>query len=279
MLRSWRERLLVGFSPSELTLVRVSGVLRPRVTAKHTTPCDPAFGPEPWHGAAAALKEAVAGARGDALDVTVVLSNHFVRYALLPWNDALSGTAEELAYARHYFAKIHGERSKSWTLSLSEEPSGTPRLAGAIDTALLEALRGCFPTGGKARLVSMQPYLMAAFNCWRGPVEQSGAWLLIAEPERACIALRGKGRWQAVLNTRGSVSTHEDWAALLDRERHRIVDGDPGSAVLVHDTQGSAARWPQVGDWRFERLSLPPMDGYRPREDGRYAMALAAARA
>ena len=110
MLRSWRERLLVGVSPSELTLVRMSGALRPRVTTKQATHCDPAFGSEPWHGAVAMLKDAAERLRGEALDLTIVLSNHFVRYALIPWNDALASTAEELAYARHCLAKIHGER-------------------------------------------------------------------------------------------------------------------------------------------------------------------------
>ena len=279
MLRSWRERLLIGLSPSELTLVRTSGLRRPRVTAKHTAPCDPAFGPEPWHGAAAALKDAAGALRGDALAVTVVLSNHFVRYALVPWNDALAGTVEELAFARHCFTKIHGERSRSWTLSLSGEPAGMPRLAGAIDTALLEAVRKCFPPNGKARLVSMQPYLMAAVNCWRGSMARTGAWLLIAEPERACLVLHGKDRWQAVLNTKGDYDAPEEWATLLDRERHRLVEGDPVNTVLVHAARSKAARWPHVGDWKFERLSLPPLDGYLPLEDGRYTMALAGGQA
>ena len=276
MLRSWRERLLIGFSPSELTLVRMKGLVRPRVTAKHTAPCDSTFGPEPWHGAAASLKDATERLRGEAQDVTVVLSNHFVRYALVPWNDALAGAAEELAFARHCFSKIHGERSKSWTLSVSEESAGMPRLAGAIDTALLEAVRNCFPTSGKARLVSMQPYLMAAFNCWRDSLAKTGAWLLIAEPERACLALYGKGRWQAVLNTRGIYGAPEEWVTLLDRERHRIVEGDPVTTVLVHAAHSNAARWPQIGEWKFERLSLTPLDGYLPLNDGRYTMALAA---
>jgi hypothetical protein len=276
VLRSWRERLLIGFSPSELTLARMSGWLRPRVTAKHTAPCDPAFGAEPWHGAAAALKGAVDALRNERVDFTVVLSNHFVRYALVPWNDALSGAGEELAYARHCFAKIHGERSKAWTLSLSEEPAGMPRLAAAIDTALLEAVRACFQAGGRARLVSLQPCLMAAVNCWRGSIAQEGAWLLIAEPERACLVLHGKSGWQAVLNTKGSYGAPEEWAILLDRARHRVGEGDPPDTVLVHAAHSTAARWPQVGDWIFERLSLPALDGYLPLEDGRYTMALAA---
>lgn len=276
MLRSWRERLLIGLAPSELTLVRLGGRWRPRVTAKRIVPCDPAFGQEPWHGAAAALKEMTGSARGEALDVTMVLSNHFVRYALVPWNDAVAGAAEELALARHCFAKIHGERAKAWTVSLSEEPAGAPRLAGAIDTALLDAIRNCFPASGKARLVSMQPYLMAAVNCWGGAIAPTAPWLLITEPDRACLVLHGGSRWQAVLSTKGSYGAPEEWATLLDRERHRIVEGEPATTVLVHAAHDHAGRWPQVGDWKFQRVSLPPVEGYQPLADGRYAMALAA---
>src|ERR1043166_6769736 len=53
---------------------------------------DPAAGAEPWQGAVAALKslEWTKPCR-----VTAVLSNHFVRYAVLPWSDGLSTPAEE----------------------------------------------------------------------------------------------------------------------------------------------------------------------------------------
>jgi len=276
VLRSWRERLLIGLSPSELTLVRVKGLLRQRVVSKRAVSCDPAFGPEPWHGAVAVLQDEAAHFRGDALDATVVLSNHFVRYALVSWNDALAGAAEELAFARHCFAKIHGERSKTWTLSLSEEPPGAPRIASAIDTALLDAIRDCFASDGGARLVSVQPCLMAAVNFWYRPLAQAGAWLLIAEPARACLLLHGEGRWQTVLNTKGSYGTPEEWAALLDRERIRTLGADPVTKVWVHTADSPTDRWSQAGAWQLEPLSLPPLQGYSPLEDRRYAMALAA---
>lgn len=275
MLRLWRDRLLVGFSPAELALVRVSGILRPRIVAKRTVPCDPAFGMEPWQGTAAALKSAAESLRGEPLNVLVVLSNHFVRYALVPWDDALASAEEELAFVRHCFTKIHGERAKSWTLRVSEERAGAPRLASAIDAALFEAIRGCFPKGDKARLVSVQPCLMAAFNRWRGAVPAAGAWLLLVEPERACLALLAKGRWRTVQNAKGAFAAPQEWVTLLDRERHRI-DGETPDTVLVHGMHGARAHWPQAADWKFQGLTLPALDGYLPLEDGRYATALTA---
>lgn len=276
MLRSWRERLLIGLAPSELTLVRVKALLRPRVVGKRAVTCDPAFGSEPWHGAISVFQDEASHFRTDALDVTVVLSNHFVRYALVPWNEALSGAAEELAFARHCFAKIHGERSKAWTVSVSEEPAGAPRLASAIDTALLDTIRACFPSEAKARLVSVQPALMAAVNFWHRPLAEAGAWLLIAEPERACVVLHSEGRWQTVLNPRGSYGTPEEWAELLERERLRTLGADSVTKVLVHSVDSHTERSSQEGAWQLEPLSLPPLEGYSQSEDRRYDMALAA---
>ncbi|MDH3289257.1 MAG: hypothetical protein OEP48_16245 [Betaproteobacteria bacterium] len=274
MLRLWRDRLLVGFSSTELALVRVSGSLRPRIITKRAVPCDPAFGAEPWQGTAAALKDATKGLTGEPLNVAVVLSNHFVRYALVPWDEALTGAEEELAFARHCFTKIHGERAKSWTLRVSKEPAGAPRLASAIDGALLDAIRGCFPKSGKARLVSVQPYLMAAFNRWHRAMPAAGAWLLLVEPERACLALLAKGRWRTVQNAKGAFVSPQEWVTLLDRERHRI-DGQTPDTVLVHGLHGVKAHWPHA-TWKLQGLTLPPLDGYLPLEDGRYATALTA---
>ena len=150
--------------------------------------------------------------------VTVVLSNHFVRYALVPWSDALSGAAEEDAYVRHHFAKIHGDRARSWLFRASEGPRGAPRLASAIDRDLLDEIKACFPAKCKARLASVQPALMAAFNALRGRIPAAGAWLVLTDAERACVALHARGRWLAVQSARGS------WQELLERERHRSAE-------------------------------------------------------
>ena len=83
MSRLWRDRLLVSLAPSSVALVRVAGRLRPRIIAKQVLDCDPAFGAEPWQGAVAALAAAAERLRAERVDATVVLSNHFVRYAIV----------------------------------------------------------------------------------------------------------------------------------------------------------------------------------------------------
>ena len=173
--------------------------------------------------------------------VAVVLSNHFVRYALVPWNAQLAGEAEETAYVRHYFARIHGERAKAWSFRASPASAGQARLCSAIDAALLEEVKSAF----KGRLVSLQPLLMAAFNRARRAVPSGGAWLVMAEPERACVALYAKGAWQSVHNGRG------EWPELLERERHRIGGEVPDRVFLDSEKAGPA----EAPGWKIERLA------------------------
>lgn len=203
------ERQVIGLAPTGLS-VRGQSIA-----------CDPAYGSEPWHGALARLQEMELG----KARVTIELSCHFVRYALVPWSEALATPAEEAVYVRHHFARIHGERAKRWVVRAAEAAPGEPRLASAIDAALLDSLKETF--GGKqAKLVSIQPVLMSRFNAARKALPQGGAWLVLAEPERACIALHGGKGWRSVQNAKGA------WRAALERERHRVEGAVPSLVLL-----------------------------------------------
>ena len=241
MSRLFRDRLLIGLAPAEMTVVRFRGWLKKKLIGKDGVACDPAFGAEPWQGAIAALK---ALEFKQPCNVTVVLSNHFVRYAIVPWSSGLNTAAEEDAYIRHHFSKIHGERTKSWTLRATESAVGAPRLASAVDSGLLAAIRESLQGKPAARLISVQPRLMSKFNEWRKSIPDAGAWLVLAEPDRACVALHAEGRWRSVQNGKGA------WRALLDRERHR-VDGELPKLVLI----AGAAAPSNDGDWQFRAMS------------------------
>jgi hypothetical protein len=223
--RLFPERLTVGVSPTEISL------------GEKAIACDPAFGAEPWHGALHVLRTLEWPRR---TSVTLVLSNHFVRYALVPWNAALADPAEEEAYVRHHFARIHGERAKSWRLRWSPEPGDAPRLASAIDAGLLDCLKDCFK--GRARLVSVQPHLMAAANRARHAVPASGAWLVLVEASRACVALHAGGRWRSVHNAKGP------WLDTLEREWHRAEQNSPRVALLA------GVRPQEVEGWKIQEM-------------------------
>jgi len=274
--RLWRDRLLVSLAPSSVAMLRVAGGLQPRILAKHSLDCDPAFGAEPWQGAVAALAEAAGPLRGERLDVTVVLSNHFVRYAIVTIDAALSGAEEQLALARFHFARIYGERAKGWDIRLSEGARGATRLASAVDSGLIPAIGACFPREGKARLVSVQPYLMSAFNQWRSSISTEGSWLLLVEPQSVCLALLAARKWAAVQTLRGEYADAGDWAALLDRQELRAGAEPALHTVHVHAPAAWKAVSGEARGWKLFGLTLPPLAGFAPLDDARYAMALTA---
>jgi hypothetical protein len=168
---------------------------------------------EPWRGALERLKARTWPKRGD---VAIVLSNHFARYAVVP-DDSAASEDEALALARFHFAKIHGERAKGWEVRVSDG------LACAIDAALLAELRKIVP-----KLVSVQPALMAAYNGARKRIPREGAWLVLAEAQRVCVARLGAERWASVHNAREA-----DWEQALERERSRASGETLPSRVLV----------------------------------------------
>jgi hypothetical protein len=232
----WPDRLLLSLEPHALAALRLSGGPKPKVLGRQRIEADPAYGAEPWHGVLEALKREAAAWRTARARVEVVLSNHFVRYALIARQGAAASRDEELALARFQFAKIHGERAKSWEVRVSRE-RGAAQLACAVDAALLAELKACFAQG-KAKLVSAQPLLMSAFNRWRGRIPKEGAWLALGEPDRVCLALVAANGWRALHNGRGHAAAAQDWSELIAREQQRASGEALPRLVLMR----SAAR-------------------------------------
>ena len=276
MLRLSRDRLIVALEPAAVSWVRLRGAWARQVTAKRSVAVNPALGKEPWNGAIAALHHEIGELQRERLRVTVVLSNHFVRYTMVP---AANGARadEQLALARFQFTKVHGERAASWDVRLTVGPAGTPRLASAVQASLLEALKGCFPRPVRPRLTSVQPYLMSAFNFWRHRMAAEGTWLLLVEPDRACLAMFAGNTWTAVQNVRSSDAAPENWLSLLDREKLRSsLERVPGT-VLTRSSVPAPAGLRASKDWNFVMLDPPALPGAPAAEHERYAIALHAA--
>ena len=176
--------------------------------------------PQPWQGALEDFARRIAALR-KRVEVTVVLSSHFVRYAVLPGHDGATTPEEELALARFHFTKIHGDRVKGW------EVRAFDGLACAIDAALLEGIKNAFPSRGKSKLISVQPRLMAAYNAARRRIPREGAWLLLSEPGRICLARVVAKGWASVHNGRET-----DAEELLERERSR-AGGEPLPSLVL----------------------------------------------
>lgn len=200
MSLSWRERILIALEPQAVHALRLkNGEKRSGAWPQ-------------------GLTQALAG--WPSAQVSVVASNRLVRYVVVPRTAGVSGEAEELALARHHFIRVHGERSRDWDVRYSRETG----LASAVDTGLVQALTDRLKPH---RLVSLQPYLMAAFNKLRARVPKEGAWIVLPEAEATCVALYANGRWAGVAVNR--VGSEE----ALERERMRMGSARAPRAVLM----------------------------------------------
>jgi hypothetical protein len=183
---------------------------------------------------------------------------------------------EELALARFHFTRLHGERVAAWDVRLAPGKRGTPHVASAVDRGLLTALQAAFQRPSRARLVSVQPYLMCAFNRWRERLDPRGAWLVLAEPGRVCLAMLAGDAWGALQSARSAEDAPHHWLALLDREAQRALIQPVPSKVLARSgvpAEDEAAH----GAWQVETLHPPSIDGIPTADRERYAMALHAA--
>jgi hypothetical protein len=173
--------------------------------------------PASWRPALDALSQVLPAHRGDT--ASLILADQFVRYALLPWSDTLKTHEQWLALARHRFCAIHGPLAGDWEIKFAETAPAGPRLACAVDRELVEELGAQFVSNA-VRLVSVQPYLVAAFNRLRsGVLHASGScWMIIEEPGRLTLALFLRGVWAAIRSRRADEQWRRVLPEMIERE-------------------------------------------------------------
>ena len=167
-------------------------------------------------------------------EVSVILADRFVRYALLPWSETLKTHDQWLGLARHRFCAIHGPLAADWEIKFAETAPAGPRLACAVDGALVEEL-GTRALAQGVQLVSVQPYLIAAFNRLRGRVISPGGscWMVVEEPGRLTLALFLKGVWVAIRTRRADERWRRVLPEIIARESGFLGLEEPCTRVVV----------------------------------------------
>lgn len=213
-----RDQLHIALSPDKVAMLRLGRGLRPEVVDRYAFACEaPTHDRKPWAGALECLEDGLGKLGSRKADAVVVLSNHFVRYALVPWSDQISDRDEEQAFIRLNFSRTFGAEAQHWALRMSPNGYGETQLASAVDQQLLDGLDKATAAHGM-RLASLQPYFMSAFNRWRNRVSERAVWFIVAEPGRLCVSQLEQGCWRSVR----AAKTGDDWQQtllkLLERE-------------------------------------------------------------
>jgi len=227
----WRDQIRIVLSPRQVALLRLTRGWKPKIISKFVVPCAATKpGEPPWRNTLAGLDAAITefGTHKKA-DAVVVLSNHFVRYALVEHCDQINTEEEEMALVRHSFSTIYGDNAGRWALRLNDAGvRDGVRIASAVDQDLQESLREKFKTT-KFRLRSIQPYLMAAFNQWRHRFNSS-AWFVLGEQGKLCLAKFQGSQCYSIKAMRISDDWPHELAMCLEREK-RLLGFDTASAT------------------------------------------------
>lgn len=194
MSRWWPRRIRVCLTPYEVSLADTKGIDRYALDSGEDF--------VDWRPALAVLAEKLTkeGA-GGVLAIDLELSNHFVRYLVIPRRKDLRGRAEVEAFARHRFTQTYGAAAQEWELCISDD--GAARMAAAVDRRLLAELRRVCKAA-KARLKSVVPALSAGFDQARIARDADRYWFVQRERGRVCIGCVELGKW-ALVHSQGLV--------------------------------------------------------------------------
>lgn len=214
------ERLVVGLCPAQVGLIRVRSTWRNREAAHRTFEvAAPADDKAVWQGPLDGLAAWLAGDPPRHVKATLVLSNRFVRFALVPWSDAASSTEEENALAQACFESRYGDMT-GWTIRFDAGEYGKARVACAFETAQLDAYRELFSRHGLA-CQGVRPAFVAAWNRYRRDFERDvgkeDAIFAMAESGMLVMASRRAGAWHSLRST-AMRDDGGELPALIERE-------------------------------------------------------------
>jgi hypothetical protein len=207
----WRDEIGAYLSPHRVCLVRMKRGVKPAPVAQHeqSLNCRP---PGAWAPAVGALDALLSQPAWQGARMRVVIADHWARYAIVPWIASLSSAEERVAHARQLLASIYGEVVSDWDTCVSEAPPQSARVVCAVPRALLEEIRTACARHA-ARLLSLQPQLIAAYGSWRHRLPPTNAWFVTVEQGSLAAARIGQDGWDRV----HSVRIGSDWTRELKR--------------------------------------------------------------
>ncbi|UJP03232.1 MAG: hypothetical protein LZF85_01890 [Nitrosomonas sp.] len=225
----WRDRIQVFLAPGRIGLVRSTRGFKPVQAAKVTVWCEPAQDAPVWQTALQQLEKHLMDAAGAQLSVT--LSNHFVRYvALLPQTEI--ATPEEVSsYAAFRMREVYAERVNSWALSVSEWTPLSGAVCAAIPRDLMVQLEE-MAARCRCTLKEIEPYFASVYDHWQKLLDGNKTYFAVIEAGRICLAVLINGSWHSIRNQRILHNVAAELLAALDQEA--ILTGSKEAVERVH---------------------------------------------
>lgn len=271
MLPLWRNRLYIAIGPERISLLKLGRGLKMRILARHDEAVAPSGKQPSWQALLDKLTQVLSQPEWQNADVSIVLSNRLVRYAMIPFDAQLQNYSAQEAFARHRLTQIHGVMVEQWELRILPGKTGQPRLVSALDRPLLEGLRQMCATH-KLGLRSVTPYLMPVFNCCRKSIKSDPVWLILHEQNYSLFALLERGEFIAANGV--CHNSMDELPMLLDRENLASSLAEPcNSAYLWTSSRNDFPSAGQPG-YEFSKFDMAAPDGFYSSDDECHVMAM-----
>lgn len=245
MSLSWLDSLTLFIHPAHVGLERRNW--RGASQSHAATVLPAATGEAPWQAAWEAAQALLASHARPGSRLRVVVADQFVRYAVLPWSEAVVGQAARLAMAGALLRQGLGDAAGQLDIALDRAVFGSNGLAAGLPRPLLLAIRQA-ARAGRLRLQSIQPRLVVELAACRDSLNDG----YVVLPEEGWLTLLGVRRGSPCLlrNHRASRPAGDELAGLLAAETSAV---DSKKLQIL-----SRQPWPpNLGDWQV--ACRPPL--------------------
>lgn len=265
MSQLWRDQIQVFFAPGRIDLVRLPKGLKaaplPKISNNFELGTDTALWKRPIEQLAQLLEKENSARSLKGAELSITLSNHFVRYAVIQFQQGIKDAQEFFAYAQFQMREIYGDRIDSWDISMSDWDPKSGGICAALERELIQQLQA-LAVRFHMKLKQIEPYLTAAFDQWGRAINQQQFWFIVVEPARLCVLLFSNGGWKSIRNQRLLNTIEAELPVLLEQEAIIANQRELIELVFIFAPEHADLQLPLESSWQFNRLPfgsiLPP---------------------
>lgn len=264
MSQLWRDQFQVFFAPGRIDLVRLPKGLKaaplPKISNNFELGTDTALWKRPIEQLAQLLEKENSARSLKGAELSITLSNHFVRYAVIQFQQGIKDAQEFFAYAQFQMREIYGDRIDSWDISMSDWDPKSGGICAALERELVQQLQA-LAVRFHMKLKQIEPYLTAVFDQWGRAINQQQFWFIVVEPARLCVLLFSNGSWKSIRNQRSLNPVEAELPILLEQEAIIANQRELIELVFIFAPEHADLQLPLESSWQFNRL---PFDGILP---------------
>ncbi|MDV6343931.1 hypothetical protein [Nitrosomonas sp. Is37] len=258
----WRDQIQVFFAPGRVDMVRTFRGIKsrqsPAISKIYEYQQDTAM----WKTSLQQLEQMIekenAASDLKGAELIITLSNHFVRYVVVPPQQEITNSAELLAYANFSMREVFGERVDSWVVSISDEDPYQGTVCAAIARNLYNEFEA-LASRHRIKLKQIEPYLTAAFDQWCRSFNDKRFWFVVIEPGRLCMILFSNSEWKGIRNQRIVHSIETELLAALEQEVINSGYREPIEQVYLFSPEHPDLDLTIDKGWQFAHLPTEKM--------------------